>query len=645
MTSHDQARPASNLLRATPAGADPNPRPLIATIEFDSLQPCETLVTAKTGHKVIASFNVASWPAHAMYIPGGPAIFQPPAMPAMLERKQDTSPATSWHTDPWPSGTSRSWKPMETLAWKRSCLAIQAMSPDFRFDDIDVAMSVTHCRGLLAMCTGAEDHRCFYQISLVHNILVVNRVFRRQKPRTGETPGEEEEKSPDDSHPTQRSSFDFGKYFESKFRKWPPGLENSYNHVRHLQYDLGQLKCLIGVGVDATIHAPVEMRTSGSSQAMPPRSFEMEGFQVVLQGANPNTSAAEMKTKRQFRQHEIDQVWFSRTANLIHADMGLDKGKTSQNSDHVFVRNVKVEDTSNRLHQWENVERNQLALRKLNNTPNTYTNTNMPDTYHLAADAEEALSPGLSPKRSETFSSFTTEEKTIDGVTFLDILPAEPYKLQVLVHLGPGLETRWRSITVTESDDVATIVKKLLSEYKSSVSWLWRLQYRVVEGKTLTLQKAALRNAATFEQSGPAHCDHPQCFIGRCEDAGDLTRAFLFPPDCLYQWSGYKLDKSAYKDCRVTSGHEVLLITHTPPVPKPKKEKKEKEEKKPKTTRAKESHSANSSTSSTGLVSEPEHKSDGVCCTVCGIITVLVILAVAGLFVWAFVKVPPQSPK
>lgn len=232
------------------------------------------------------------------------------------------------------------------------------MSPDFRFNEIDIVTTRNSLRKFLDFCAGRRQDNFRVNLSIIENTLFIEQYnVINMAQGTG-----------------------WGHSFEKVFTKYPPGLERSTTHDRFLQYPIGDMNCLVGFEVDACyednngeagrVQTEVEglqrelkhlsLDTSSLSAApsnavgecwMPPPSPHLPPGTKTM----PQPTAAEMKTCKLGKSGitaYLSQLWFGRTTWLIVA---AHKEGT--------ITNTKITDVTTRLMQWE-IERQQ-DLRKL----------------------------------------------------------------------------------------------------------------------------------------------------------------------------------------------------------------------------------------------------------------------------------------
>jgi len=224
------------------------------------------------------------------------------------------------------------------------------MSPDFRFNKIDIVTTRNSLRKFLKFCTGGRPDSFRVDLSIVKNTM-----FIEQYNVIDMTQG-----------------MGWGHSFEKAFTKYPLGLEGSTTHDRFLQYPIGDLNCLVGFEVDACYEENddesglqdglerLSLDNPGPSTAlpkavgkcsMPPPSSRLPPGTKIM----PQSTAAELKTCKLGKSGitaYLPQLWFGRTSWLI----------TGSHNQGTFTTTT-ITDVSSRLAQWE-TERQQ-DLRRL----------------------------------------------------------------------------------------------------------------------------------------------------------------------------------------------------------------------------------------------------------------------------------------
>lgn len=226
--------------------------------------------------------------------------------------------------------------------------AIKYMRPDFYFDDIDVLSGVAPLMALLDFCRGTGQKKVLLNATVIHDTLILDH-FRY--PNTAGIKG-----FLSTMHRQESLSHNFGMRFEEDFTKWPAGLEHSRNHTRMLQYRLGNLNCVVPVGVDACYGAASEKVKSTLPEGQHLVNHHLGSDIAILpQGAVNHSPTIEIKAGVVYH-YDWQQMWFSRTKMLLRANIfKIGVG--------ALVDMVHMSETADSLIDWENAE--QIPLRRL----------------------------------------------------------------------------------------------------------------------------------------------------------------------------------------------------------------------------------------------------------------------------------------
>lgn len=234
------------------------------------------------------------------------------------------------------------------------------MRPSFSFATVDLLANRNSLRKLFGFACNRAPDSFRIDLCLVGNTLIMTRRERSLKQKIKQT----------------STDGGWGHNFELAFTKAAVGLENTTGHHRAVQYQLGNLNCVVQCEVDAwyddiatdkaesetsPLHAllndlslsnPVVPAVTGSARVQPCRSIP-----VTLQaGSNiPASRLAELKTvgrKPLSAARVKPQLWFGRTPYLITGfhDRGVFNALTVEHVGAGFA-------------EWE--QSNQDALRKL----------------------------------------------------------------------------------------------------------------------------------------------------------------------------------------------------------------------------------------------------------------------------------------
>lgn len=215
------------------------------------------------------------------------------------------------------------------------------MNPSFRFDHVDVLVNRNSLRKLLDLSAGRRQESFRLNLYLVHRTLVIERCEKnaRRLIHGSLNPG-------------------WGRMFEKRFAKYPPGLEDSASHHRALQYELGALTCVVRSEVDASYE---EGPRSGELSDLLPAMIDSLVIEDSPASKNASrkplmaqSTAAEMMTASQDKRLGLylPQLWFGRTPWLV---MGRHSNGTFQE--------IRITHAEPRFTDWES--RRQVELRKL----------------------------------------------------------------------------------------------------------------------------------------------------------------------------------------------------------------------------------------------------------------------------------------
>ncbi|KJZ79156.1 hypothetical protein HIM_01307 [Hirsutella minnesotensis 3608] len=202
--------------------------------------------------------------------------------------------------------------------------ATATMTPEFRFDAIDVVIGRNSVRKLFDFCAGKKA--CFrLNLAVINNTLFVSRYERN---RSIEVTGSSRE--------------GWGHVFERTCVELPDDALESPGHHQCLRYQLGGLNCVVRCEVDAFYKATREDHDHTASD-MRPAGTEVHRL-----------AAAEIKTcqKREDKNTHMPQLWFGRTRWLM-----------SGRHTNGHFENIKIEDAGLYFEKWETTH--QERLRKL----------------------------------------------------------------------------------------------------------------------------------------------------------------------------------------------------------------------------------------------------------------------------------------
>ncbi|KAK1825998.1 geranylgeranyl pyrophosphate synthetase [Podospora conica] len=311
----------------------------VVTIDVVALQPSKTAVSSKTPSELVCSYN---WQrAGGFRVPGHAAVWQDVVLPVKL-------PSDTNNPDV-PKITPRPHSKVQT-PFQQVLDATRLMSPDFRFDSVDIVTTRNSLRKFLDLCGGRSLQTFRVNISLVKDTLFIEQHTVRCM-----------------SH--QGTGWGYG--FERKFTRYPPGLEASTAYDRFLRYPIGEMNCVVGFEVDACYEEKRDMDNSNQDPVMDLQAG-MAQVSLIPNGTTPDppgplggakimaqSTVAELKSaiagrfKTSLAWHfPLAQLWFGRTPWLIQ---GL-------HIDGTFGE-TRVTNVEGRFEQWE--AQHQEELRKL----------------------------------------------------------------------------------------------------------------------------------------------------------------------------------------------------------------------------------------------------------------------------------------
>ncbi|ROV91345.1 hypothetical protein VMCG_09679 [Cytospora schulzeri] len=318
------------------------------------LSGLETPVSSSSASRVICTYNWANMAQPTVYVPGGAPVYQ--SIPLPIKVQPDSG---FRYVD---QNASRLPKyPFEVVFH-----AVEKMEPTFRFDSIDVLLNRNSLRKFFDFCMGRTQDSFRVNLFLVNNTLIIERCVKSPKEYLNNSGGS-----------------GFGHNFEQATTRLPPGLQDSSSHHRVLRYKLGGLECAVRFEVDASYDDPNESVVQVSGAGIPsgvsqrddieslgaslssmalgnsantPAANDISMRAITRGSGTPQTSVAELKshTINKGRPKAIPQLWFGRTRYLI----------TGYHQSGIFAE-VKVDDLSKNLVDWENKEANQNGLRKM----------------------------------------------------------------------------------------------------------------------------------------------------------------------------------------------------------------------------------------------------------------------------------------
>lgn len=238
--------------------------------------------------------------------------------------------------------------------WEPILQATKAISPDFCLDGVDVLASFSKLRSLLLLCAGEDEaRRVHFHLAVINNTLVISSEGRFARPQF----------MLDEAALTaaKTGGSTMGSDFEKAFATWPKGLEASGNHTRVLQYNIGNLNCVVTAGIDACFKPELDENASSPLQDIHLTEGPASTGHILKRYGNLyQYPVAEVKghfmPERSW--HTRAQLWFNRADFVVGAycDWMIRR---------LRVRKIKVLEADALRHEWEESEVSQTLLRKL----------------------------------------------------------------------------------------------------------------------------------------------------------------------------------------------------------------------------------------------------------------------------------------
>ena len=196
--------------------------------------------------------------------------------------------------------------------------AMLNMSPNVRFDDIDIIVNRNSLRKLLDFASGKRQDPFRMDLNMVKDTLFISRRERKARQIIHGTP-----------------NAGYGHNLEKAFTKPDNELEDSGSHHRVIRYHLGHLNCVVRFEVDAYYDSTDEPNTESPSLAtvdditasvaqltmkkQQPVPLGKASTQVIVKGTPIHSSKlAEIKARKTVKINEcMPQLWFGRTPYLL----------------------------------------------------------------------------------------------------------------------------------------------------------------------------------------------------------------------------------------------------------------------------------------------------------------------------------------
>lgn len=274
----------------------------IHTIQTSLPVPSEVPVTSDGRTQLLGSYNMTK--RGIIAVPGAAAEWKHLQLPFQLSLSSEPDPMEDL--------------PKQEYPYEASFRAIAAMSPAFRFNDVDIICNRNTLKKLFCLCAPKVQQSFRIRLFLVKNtntlVIESEEVKRGQKaPQVG-----------------------YGYAFESAFSRFPEELEDTACHHRIISYELGPLRCAVRFQAEVS-YTPKDMsfldnssgtgsldernqaQTHETDTTLPPQSSYP--LLSILGTATPQASIAEVKTvvlggKASPGRH-YPQFYFGRTRYLL----------------------------------------------------------------------------------------------------------------------------------------------------------------------------------------------------------------------------------------------------------------------------------------------------------------------------------------
>ncbi|KAL8376937.1 hypothetical protein RB595_007863 [Gaeumannomyces hyphopodioides] len=366
----------------------------LGDFKLSHIEPSPTPVTIDDGHMLLCSFNAVvdqgRW--YTVISPGDAPVWRPPLQyPVNIRPRREH--LIKHHGSGLPYNDAL-YKRMQTFT------AVEAMRPDFLFDDVDIVIEARVLERIFSYCygedmegreeeTGSPDLRLDMALAGEKTLFVerprpsseaLRKFFRTV---TRRVPDLEASNDPDNPQVYKQLREVLGTAFEEYLTRKPLRhqslKERLSSHQRFLLYRLGHLKVVVETGVDARFEKPLTTRLNDfgerdyrhyeMSTAEPGSWLQHQTFpyvaRVEMSGRPfPHSQALELKINGRLRgtdqtslyRHHIVQCWFSRVSHLAYGM--VPRGGWTLNE----VRMIQMDDACRKL---EKGTRAQMALRRV----------------------------------------------------------------------------------------------------------------------------------------------------------------------------------------------------------------------------------------------------------------------------------------
>lgn len=221
------------------------------------------------------------------------------------------------------------------------------MNATFDFKPVDIVVNRDSLKLLLGFCGGVPRESFSLDLSVIKNTLFIE-PCRRSMSETEE-------------HQSLQNPSDWGHAFKMQFTEAPRGLESATASCRAIQYDLGDLNCVVQFEADAYYDDPTRRKSLAkrkqkdvSIKVYKPPVLANHWETPLLSRAVKQNTVAEIVSCADGEAPKglLPEMWFGRTQWYIQ---GFYKSET--------VKTVDIKNLGVKVVQWEN--KVQTELRKM----------------------------------------------------------------------------------------------------------------------------------------------------------------------------------------------------------------------------------------------------------------------------------------
>ncbi|KAL6706759.1 hypothetical protein ACN47E_005095 [Coniothyrium glycines] len=215
--------------------------PYLETLEPSLLPSSGSTVDFATTPEYICSYSVLN---NRVFVPGNPARYKMPSMPANLA---DTE-------------LRKGSEKINTSAVRVNCVSLPKINPTFDFSAIDIYCSANVLRSLLGMCEqgGSKSYR--FHAHLIEQTMMLSAVSYNHGQWQADSPG---------------------RRFEAAFTRPFPGIPKGASYVHTVRYSLGHLQCAVWSECDAFASRGLGQQTNKRSKTLEADTFRKQN--VFLQ--------------------------------------------------------------------------------------------------------------------------------------------------------------------------------------------------------------------------------------------------------------------------------------------------------------------------------------------------------------------------